>query len=300
VNPDDCLPAELRGAKVTPLRGGASGAAVYRVEAATGAFVLKLHHGAAEEWPDKLAIQRAAAAAGVAPAIVHVDEAHRAIVSELVVDRGFAPFYFDPNRRAVALDTLGGLLRRVHELPAPPGAKVADARKMLAAMQPDLAAAPAFVGEAIARALASDVPADRPVALCHNDVNPSNLVFDGARLYLLDWDTAALHDPLYDLATVAMFLRMDEPTCLRLLTAHDGQPVRVLPARFIAHRRVVAAMCGAIFLRMGGPAKGPETVDGVLDLGEFYARLRTGGMSVGSPEGMRTFGLVLLKQSLAL
>jgi len=299
VNPDDCLPAELRGAKVTPLRGGASGAAVYRVEAATGAFVLKLHHGAPEEWPVKLAIQRAAAAAGVAPSIVHVDEAHKGIVSELVVDRGFAPFYFDPNRRAMAIEAIGGLLRRVHALPPPPDAKVADARKMLASMQPDLASVPAFVGEAIARALATDPPADRAPALCHNDVNPSNLVFDGARLFLLDWDTASVNDPLYDLATVAMFLRMDEPTCLRLISAHDGAPVTVVPPRFIAYRRLVAAMCGAIFLRMSGAASGPETAETVLGLADFYAQLRAGAVSPATPDGMRMFGFALIKESLA-
>lgn len=299
MTPDDCLPAELRGAKVTPLRGGASGAAVYRVEAATGTFVLKLHHGPAEEWPGKLAIQRAAAAAGVAPTIVHVDEAQRAIVSELVVDHGFAPFYFDPSRRAVALEAIGALLRRVHALPPPAAAKVADPRKMLASMQADLAAAPAFVGEAIARALAGDVPADRAPALCHNDVNPSNLVFDGERLFLLDWDTAGVNDPLYDLATVAMFLRMDEATCLRLISAHDGTPATVVPPRFIALRRIVAAMCGAIFVRMSGAASGPETVETVLALGDFYARLRAGSVSPATPDGMRMFGLALLKESLA-
>ena len=299
MNPEDCLPADLRGAKVTPLRGGASGAAVYRVDAEAGAYVLKLHHGPLEEWPGKLAISRAAAAAGVAPAIVHVDEARHAIVSALLVDRGFAPLYFDTNKRADALDAVGALLRRVHDIPAPPAAPVRAARAMLESLRPDLATAPGFVGEAIDRALAADVPADRAPTLCHNDANPSNMIFDGERLFLLDWDTAGVHDPLYDLATVAMFLRMDEPTCLGLLAAHDGRPSSSLPARFVAQRRIVGALCGAVLLRMTGAVAGPESAKSALGLGDVYARLRAGSLSIGSPDGMRMFALALIKESLA-
>ena len=43
--------------------------------------------------------------------------------------------------------------------------------------------------------------------LSHNDLNPTNLIYDGAGVQLLDWSAAGPLDPLYDLATLAMFLR---------------------------------------------------------------------------------------------
>jgi thiamine kinase-like enzyme len=97
--------------------------------------------------------------------------------------------------------------------------------------------------------LAEEPPASgRPVVLSHNDVNPSNLVYDGEHILLHDWETSGPNDPLYDLATVALFLRMDESTCERLVAAHDGEPVARLPARFVYDRRLAGVLCCAVFL----------------------------------------------------
>ena len=100
-------------------------------------------------------------------------------------------------------------------------------------------------------------PASARRSSSHNDVNPTNLVYDGEKLLLLDWETAGPNDPFYDLAAIAVFLRMDEGTCLRLLAAYDGEPVAELPARFAYNRRLVAVLCGTAFLhlaRHGGHA----------------------------------------------
>jgi hypothetical protein len=240
-------------------------------------------------------IQRAAANAGLAPRIVHIDDERRAIVSEFVVDRGFPPFYVAARERA--LDLLGSTLRRVHELPAH-GAPV-DSRAFLATIAADLTgfAVPAFAKDFIARMRGEDPPpADRPPALSHNDVNPSNLVFDGERLLLLDWDVAGPNDPYYDPATAALFLRMDDAACLRLLSAHDGVEVNVLPPRFVYCRSLVGALCGAMFLKLAraaGHAGDPAAE--AMPLIDVYMKLRTGALSPATPEGSWTFGLALLR-----
>jgi hypothetical protein len=41
--------------------------------------------------------------------------------------------------------------------------------------------------------------------LCHNDVHHLNLVDDGSRLWLLDWEYAAIGDPYFDLASVCCY-----------------------------------------------------------------------------------------------
>jgi len=87
-------------------------------------------------------------------------------------------------------------------------------------------------------------------ATSHNDMNPSNLVFDGERLLLLDWDMAGPNDPFYDLAAVAMFLRMDDPTASALIAAYDAAPPAALPDGFVYARRLVAALCATIFLHL--------------------------------------------------
>ncbi len=40
---------------------------------------------------------------------------------------------------------------------------------------------------------------------CHNDLNPNNFIFDGNRLFLIDWEAAGAEDPFFDLAAVCNF-----------------------------------------------------------------------------------------------
>jgi aminoglycoside phosphotransferase (APT) family kinase protein len=308
-----CLPPDLQGptTTITRIAAGLSGAGVYRVEAAGQTFVLKVSSESEPlaGWSGRLHIQRLAANAGLAPRVIHADEARRAVVTAFVVDRSFPAYYGDPRTQEAALVQLGRMMRRVHELPLPPEATSRDPREFLAATWPGLEASvtvPTFVGDAVRRMLAEEAPArERAPVLSHNDVNPTNLVYDGENLLLLDWDTAGPNDPLHDLAAIAVFLRMDDRTCLRLLAEHDGAPVSRLPERFTYSRRLVAVLCGTIFLHLasrGGyaGAAGDATLDATLSLGELYQQMRSGALSVATGEGQWRFGLALVKASLAL
>jgi aminoglycoside phosphotransferase (APT) family kinase protein len=146
---------------------------------------------------------------------------------------------------------------------------------------------------------------DRPQVLGHNDLNPSNLVYDGRSILILDWATAGAMEPFYDLAVVAVFLRMDERTCVRLLSAYEGSAVAELPARFRYDRRLVAAFAGTMSLHVARLVKHPgatgaETLEGTLALGDFYQQMQAGVLKLGTPEGQWAFGLALLKESLTL
>jgi aminoglycoside phosphotransferase (APT) family kinase protein len=310
---EGCLPHELRApdTTITPIAAGLSGAGVYRVEAAGQSFALKVA-GEAEsdaDWRRALHVQRLAADAGLAPRIVHVDEARRAVLTAFVVGRPFPAFYFDPRTHDAALDLLGRVVRRIHAIPLPADAVAREPRAFLAQiwgrLRPDFAL-PGFVADAIERVLAEGAPADgRAPVLGHNDLNPSNLVYDGAAIWLLDWAMAGPADAFFDLATLAVFLRMKEGDCLRLLAAYDGGPPAELPGGFVATRRLVAALAGAMQLFLarqnGHPgAAGEETLASALSLGEFYQQMQAGALQIGTANGQWAFGLALLKESLAL
>jgi aminoglycoside phosphotransferase len=312
VNIEACLPPELSGpaTTITKIAAGLSGAGVYRVEADGQAYVLKISDETQPlaDWRRGVHIRHLAANAGLTPRVAHVDEARRAVLSAFVVDRSFPMFYRTPGTHEAALALLGQTLRRVHELPLPADAEAKDARELLSTTWSGLTSGfplPAFVGDTVRRVLAEEPPAsERPVVLSHNDVNPSNLVYDGENLLLHDWETAGPNDPFYDLAAVSVFLRMDEATCRKLLAAHDGAPVSRLPARFTYDRRLVAALCGAMFIHLArqqghAGATGEETLESTLSLGEFYQRLMSGAVSVAAPEGQWLFGLALVKEGAA-
>jgi aminoglycoside phosphotransferase (APT) family kinase protein len=308
MSPEECLPPELRGpdTKITRIAAGLSGAGVYRVEANGAVYVLKVASAevAIAVWRSRVAIQTAAAGAGVAPRVIHTDEARRAVVSAFVVDQSFPMLFGTPATREAAISLLGQTIRRVHELPVPEGAEAKEPRAFLAEIWTTLEGwpLPAFVGEAVARARAEELPPrERAIVLCHNDINPTNLAYDGEHLVLLDWDTAGPNDPFQDLAAISVFLRMDDDTCGQLLAAYDGVPAASLSPTFAYYRRLVAVLCGCAFLdlaRRGGHAG--STAEDALDLGQLYQQLRARAINVAAADGQWAFGLALVKASLAL
>jgi aminoglycoside phosphotransferase (APT) family kinase protein len=309
---EDCLPPAVRdaGATITRIAAGLSGAGVYRVESAGATLVLKVSSDAEPlaAWQRRVRIHSSAADAGVAPRVVHVDEKRRAVVSEFIADQGFPLLFRNPARHDRAVALLGETLRRVHDIAPPEGAAPDDGRVLLAEVEQRLDgrdAVPDFVRDGIRRVLGDEPPPpDQAPGLSHNDVNPSNLAYDGERLVLLDWDVAGVNDPTFDLATIALFLRMDEPTSLAMLSAHDGTRITELPARFIYNRRLAGMMCGALgvdmALRRGHPgASAATTIESTMALGDFYQAMRSGRLNLATPDGQWAFGLALVKESLA-
>lgn len=309
-----CLPAALRGTspRITPISTGLSGAGVYRVDAGGRSYVLKIAGPGIElqPWRARTAMMRAAAAAGVAPALVHDDEQRRAIVTEHVVDRSLVARLSQPATRALAIRDLGATLGRVHALPLPESAAPMRSRRaFLEEIWTGLHGftLPPWTAAAVRRVLDElPPPATRAPVLSHNDPNPSNLAYDGTRILLLDWDTAGPNDPFDDLAAVAVFLRLDDAACAQLVAAHDAAPAAAaLPATFVYLRRTLAALCGAMLLNIarssGYPgARGDETIDEAPTLAGVYAGMGTGTLSARAPAGQWAFGQALLAASARL
>ncbi|CAN5335107.1 hypothetical protein BH11MYX1_BH11MYX1_36970 [soil metagenome] len=302
-----CLPEPLRaGAVITVIASGLSGAGVYRVVANDQVYVLKVA-GTDESlgaWERRLALHAAVSEAGLSPAVVHSDPGRRALLSAFVLDRSFPARFATPQTRELALVELADLLRRAHAVPVPPGTPRRLARDEFVATW-DLVAEwpiPAFARHAIERALAAVPPASgRSPGLSHNDVNPSNLVWDGERVWLLDWESAGVNDPLYDLAAVSMFLRMDDATSARLIAAHDRAAPAPLPAAFRHLRRFIAAFVGSLFLRLARANGHLGTVEGSpLTLTEVYLGMREGTLDPRRADGQWRFALAMLRTSAEL
>jgi thiamine kinase-like enzyme len=72
------------------------------------------------------------------------------------------------------------------------------------------------------RALSSRVAPFRPL-LCHNDVMPANLIDDGARLWLVDWEYGGMGHPLFDLANASVNAAFGDADDEALLEAYRGE-----------------------------------------------------------------------------
>jgi aminoglycoside phosphotransferase (APT) family kinase protein len=286
---------------------GLSGAAVHAVTTSRGAYVLRLQGRQTDEasFAQQLRVLRRAADAGVAPAVVHVNEAARAVVSIRVPGMPLAAALGDPAQRGPALSSLVDRLRILHALDP---ADVADSTPLLHARAAWEAArdrpgfptwakslAPTF--DAIAAVLAGD---GRRV-VSHNDVNPMNVLWDGARAWLVDWEVTGLGHPYYDLAVLAVFLRFGDDVALDWVARHDGAPLDERSrVTFRALRQLAGVLCGLTFVNLAGELDvGPAPARASTpSLGACYDAMRTGKLDLQSPRGRLPFGLALLAEAI--
>lgn len=114
---------------------------------------------------------------------------------------------------------LAGLLRRVHavEIRAKPfGLRERVARYAACVGTPTAAERAHAICALLTRLNAAEA------RLCHNDVVCANVV-DGDRLYLVDWEYAALGDPFFDLAAVVQHHGLSAEKGRVLLEAYYGR-----------------------------------------------------------------------------
>jgi aminoglycoside phosphotransferase (APT) family kinase protein len=292
---------------IEPITVGLSGAAVYAVTASRGAFVLRVQPDAdAATFAHRLLVLRRAAEIGVTPAVVHVDEPARATVTVRVQGPPLPAALADPAQRDRALASLVDRLSAVHALD-PAGVNESDPlRYARAAWQQQHARAgfPSWAQSlpATFEAIASVLAGDARRALSHNDVNPMNVIWDGGRAWLLDWDVAGIGHPHYDLATLAMFLRLDDAVAFALAARHDGAALDERQrASFRALRQLVGLLCGLTFLSLSDDlgARPAPTLHDAPSLGECYTAMRAGQLDLRGAHGRTSFGLALLAEALS-
>lgn len=125
----------------------------------------------------------------------------------------------------------------------------------------------------------------------HNDLNPGNILFDGDRLWLVDWELAFRNDPLIDVANLTNYLaptRELEDVLLRSWQGRD--PDRRLRARLLLARQFVRLGYACLTLTVAAGAA-PEAPDGDLSapsLAEFHSAMAQGRLQMSAPESIYT------------
>ena len=220
--------AGVQAQHITPLRGGITNTN-YRITTAAADFVLRI----AGERTDTLGIDRrvehaancSAAAAGIAPGVVHMIEPEGYLVTNFIAGRMPLP---EELRSAHWLGTIGALLRRIHALPAL-GARFSGfevvrtytrlAREVGAEFPANfdsLLAALGVLEQALARRVFIECP-------CHNDLLNGNFLVDAhERLFVLDWEYAGMGDPFFDLGNFSAHHELLPAHDMELLAAYGA------------------------------------------------------------------------------
>jgi aminoglycoside phosphotransferase (APT) family kinase protein len=284
-----------------PIRGGVSGALICRFDVRERNYVLRIE-------PERVALHHrqrgfacmaAAAAAGAAPPVHYHDPATGVAIMDFVSGR---PLAEHPGGAAGLARALGALISKVQATPLFPmlgsfpeviGSVLAGMRKssFFAAGQLDPHA------EGLARIFAALSWDASSLVSCHNDPNPRNILFDGERVWLIDWEMAFRNDPLVDLAILTTeLLEAPELEDVLLEAAFGRMPDGRLRARFGVIRLLTRLYYGCIVLDSL-----VDTLRHVPDIGlaasspaAFRAAVAEGRLASGTPETAYAFGQMSL------
>ena len=182
----------------------------------------------------------AAAAVGIGPEVVAFVEPEGYLVTRFIEGEAIAiPRLREPDM----LERIADSLRRFHGGPAIPGVFVplriveayrglALARGVRIPAEYDLAAA---VGRRIELAFLAAPVELRP---CHNDLLNANLIDDGTRVRIVDWEYAGMGDPYFDLGNLSINHDMTPDDDAQLLAAYHGSVATARLARLTLMRIV--------------------------------------------------------------
>lgn len=282
-----------------PVGKGASGAVALRIRSGDRDHLLRVEvHKHLARNPHQYRCIAIAAEAGLAPALHYVDADNGIAVMDFVPAVPLAQF---PGGRPALVRSLGTLARDLQQAPVFPELwdfRVATGRLLGFAEQrfePGLLDPHRAAFEQLCETLDWD-PA-RHVS-SHNDPNPHNVLFDGERLWLIDWEAACRNDPMVDVAILADTLAEASEDKQALLASWLGRPATADDTRRLTQVTMLTRLyyAGLLFAVAGPPSGTIASLDAPTPA-EFAAQVA--GLTAPSPEILLTMARMRLRDFLA-
>lgn len=285
---------------IAPVSGGATAAAIFRIDAGVRSYLLRIEGPASPlRNPHQYQSMRIAADAGIAPRLYWADEASRLAVTDFIIRRPLDAYPGGPGALAGAL---GELLARLQgTAPFPHFVEYPD---IVARLWAHVCRTGLFTPGVldpcterlahISEAWRRHAPA--PVS-SHNDSIPANILFDGKRLWLVDWESAYRNDPLVDIAITADNLTRTPALESTLLRAWLGRaPDDALLARLALVRGLTRLYYAGALLSASAtfPRAAPDSSLDAPTTAEFGAAVGQGRLKPGAPETKHALGKMFL------
>ena len=263
---------------VAPLTGGRTNAN-FLVQDDTGKYVVRFGHDIPQHHVlrfNELAASRAAHLAGLSPAVVYVGEG----ISVLPYIDSYTLQEKDVAQPAY-LARIVDLMKSCHHDIAPHLRGPVLAFWVFHVVQDYVATLQAGNSPytpLLAEFLETSARLQKAVGkvelvFCHNDWMAANILDDGARLWLIDWDYAGFNSPLFDLGGLAANNELDRAQEREMLTLYYGQaPDAPLLRRYYAMK--CAALLRETLWSMVAELTSDLDVDYVEYTAQNLARLR--------------------------
>jgi aminoglycoside phosphotransferase (APT) family kinase protein len=135
---------------------------------------------------------------------------------------------------------------------------------------------------------------DAEMVSSHNDVfKPDNILFDGRRVWLVDWEAAFLNDRYADLAVVAnQVVTNDEEEMFYLQEYFGAPPDQYQLARFHLMQQIGHLFYAMAFLHLGAMGKPIDWSGTVPEFGDYHRRMWAGEVDLADKDVKIVYGRV--------
>jgi aminoglycoside phosphotransferase (APT) family kinase protein len=275
--------------EIRPMAEGNSTTLKFRIVVEGSAYLLRII--LRKDDPTRhFANATAAAGAGVAPRVRYASVEDKIIITDFLEGVLFPP--------AEALVRIPATLRKLHALPpfedvpnaintscmfllnGGPGADGFIAKFRASKFVPEEEAEEVFA--AFEQVAAAYPRREEDWVSSHNDLKPENLLFDGERAWLVDWEAAFRNDRYQDLAVIAAWFVTNEAEEEIYLREYFGRPADDHErARFFLMQQVFHLFHAMAYFTVAA-ARGPIDLHGELPAyADFFRRNWTGEVSLG-------------------
>ncbi|MDO6433642.1 phosphotransferase [Flavitalea sp. BT771] len=285
--------------KIDLLSGGLSGSAVYKMIVQGRAYVLKLD---APSIHDTHALEETSKA-GIAPRLYFREASAGITITDFIESKPIRQV-FTPEK---LVSELANTIRSIHTLPCHiPGH---DLQQTIDGMMNNFLQTKVLAGPIIEEcfthylAIKQKYPWDDPdKVFSHNDINPGNLLCDGVRLWVIDWDAAFSNDKYIDLATAANFFVQTEEQEVEFLHIYfNGAVDEHKRARFYTMRQISRIIYGILLVQVAvrnkpaGQQLDPEMEGKTLKA--FGEKMAAGQLSMATYEGQLMYGKAQMNEA---
>lgn len=180
------------------ISGGASNHN-FVIRTKNSSFFMRLSNQSVQTLENEYACSTIAARSGIAPAVISYKPDQGIMITEFLPNSRTIDLK-DPATLAKALDSI----RHLHELSTPFPRATSPfelAYSQIAAVNRGAEKLNKVVLPALRRIEEASPP--QPSTPCHLDLHSGNLIDNGEKIWVIDWEYAAMSDPLFDLATLA-------------------------------------------------------------------------------------------------
>ena len=283
--------------EIRQLTVGLSSALIYRIVVQGKPYLLRVitRTDAMSDPTHFYNCMKPAAEAGIAPQIWHAGIDDRISITDFIEAKAF------PIQEARIKLPL--VLKRLHSLPPFPSRinyldfANSSIRKFYAAnLLPENITGQMFRQY---ERIASVYPRNNDdLVASHNDLKPDNILFDGNRVWLVDWESAFLNDRYLDLSVIANFVVMDDNDETEYLKRYFGDDfTEYRQARFFLMRQLLHMIYFAFFMSLS--TAGGMPVDLTMakpDFREFHDRLWEGKIYLLDTFAQQQYAWVHLEQ----